>query len=101
MKAYNISRHHSFDRFSYTSGPPKIYKSSSHGRREFCANCGSQIAFRSTDDEATIEINVGTLDEPGAVLPEYHVYCDSQISWFETVDDLPRYPGAGPTQDED
>ncbi len=81
--------------FDYTKGQPKIYTSSAHGQREFCAECGSQIAFRATDTDDTVEINVGTLDDPEAITPQYHVWCNSQVSWFDTQDELPRYPESG------
>lgn len=83
--------------FSYTEGQPKIYISSTHGQREFCEACGSQIAFRATDSDATVEINVGTFDDPEVVAPEYHVWWDSRISWFDTADNLPRYSGSSNT----
>lgn len=80
--------------FRYRRGSPKIYTSSSHGQREFCADCGSQIAFRTTDSESTVELNLGTLDDPAAVSPQYHIWCASRIPWFDTADSLPRYPGS-------
>ncbi len=86
--------------FSYTEGSPKIYTSSKWGQREFCAECGSQIAFRTTDKDATVEINAGTLDDPAAVTPQYHIWCNSRVSWFDTADDLPRYPESRRTQSE-
>jgi hypothetical protein len=79
------------ENFSYTQGRPKIYASSAHGQREFCEACGSQIAFRATDSDETVEINVGTFDDPEIVEPEHHIWCNSQVSWFDTADDLPRY----------
>ncbi len=84
-------------KFRYTEGSPKIYTSSTWGQREFCADCGSQIAFRSTDSDDTVEINVGTLDDPEAITPQYHVWCDSQVSWFDTADELPRHPESSAT----
>ncbi|MFQ6005334.1 MAG: GFA family protein [Woeseia sp.] len=81
---------------AYTEGSPKIYKSSGFGQREFCPECGSQIAYRRTDNPATVEINAGTLDDPSAMMPEHHIWCDSQLPWFDTADDLPRYPEWGP-----
>jgi len=82
--------------FAYTESQPQVYRSSAHGQREFCAQCGSQIAFRATDENKTVEINVGTLEDPTSVCPQYHIWCDSQISWFEIHDDLPRHPRSGP-----
>ncbi len=84
---------------SYTEGQPKIFKSSDCGQREFCEACGSQIAFRATDSDKTVEINVGTFDDPEIVAPEYHVWCESQVSWFDTADELPRHPRSSETND--
>lgn len=88
----------SFERsgFSYVKGSPRIYRSSSHGQREFCSTCGSQIAFRSTDRPTTVEINTGTLDDPETMPPGYHIWYESRISWFDIADDLPRHAGNGP-----
>lgn len=85
----------STETFSYTQGQPKIYVSSAHGRREFCENCGSQIAFRSSRRNDNVDITVGTLDDPEAAVPQYHVWCNSRVSWFETADNLPRHRKSG------
>ena len=82
--------------FAYVKSEPAIYRSSSFGQREFCASCGSQIAFRDNDHPETIEINVGTLDDPDRAAPRYHIWYDSRVSWFETADDLPRHPTSLP-----
>jgi hypothetical protein len=84
------------EHFAYTKGSPKVYRSSSHGQREFCADCGSQIAFRDRERQGTIEINVGTMDDPEKLKPEYHIWCSSRISWFQTDDTLLRHPASGP-----
>lgn len=85
----------SSETYRYTLGEPKIYISSTHGQREFCVECGSQIAFRTSRREKNVDITVGTLDDPEAVAPEYHVWCDSQVSWFDTADKLPRHQESG------
>jgi hypothetical protein len=87
----------SLEHFDYTNGAPEVYLSSPHGQREFCAACGSQIAFRDRARQGTIEINVGTMDEPERFPPQYHIWCSSKIGWFETHDGLPRYAESGPS----
>ncbi len=77
--------------FRYTSGQPAIFPSSAHGNREFCSLCGTQIAFREAKVAETVDVNVGSLDDPLAVLPEYHIWCQSRIPWFQTADNLPEY----------
>jgi hypothetical protein len=81
--------------FAYTLGSPASYRSSPGAVREFCPKCGTQIAFRG-DGAATVDFNVASLDEPAALPPEYHIWTDSRIPWFETADALPRHRDAGP-----
>ncbi len=82
--------------FSYTGGRPESFASSSSGRREFCANCGTQIAFRDERTPDRVDVNIASLDDPARVEPKYHIWVSSQISWFDTRDDLPRYAEDGP-----
>ena len=82
--------------FAYTKGRPAIYRSSSWGQREFCANCGAQICYRDQGAAATVEINLGCLDDPTRVVPKHHIYEADRIPWFETADDLPRSAGPKP-----
>lgn len=82
--------------FRYTNGEPTIYPSSTHGNREFCSLCGTQIAFREKEPCETVDVNVGSLDDPSTVSPEYHIWCQSRVSWFETADQLPEYQQGKP-----
>jgi len=79
------------DQFEYVHGEPAIYRSSSSARREFCAACGTQILFRMDPPSEEVDVNVGSLDEPGRVEPTHHIWCASRIGWFEIADDLPRF----------
>ena len=82
--------------FAYTKGEPAIYRSSSNGRREYCPSCGSQILFRHSDTPDIVDINSCTADQPEALVPAYHSFCDSRVPWFDINDELPRYRDAGP-----
>ncbi len=42
------------------------------------------------------DINLVTLDDPVRLAPQYHIWTDSRIPWFDTADDLPRHKGNGP-----
>ena len=87
------------DQFCYTKGAPRAFRSSERGMREFCATCGTQVTFRRLEGPSTVDVNIATLDEPGAVEPEYHIWVASRLPWFETRDDLPRYMDDGPDAD--
>lgn len=38
-----------------------------------------------------VQVTVGSLDDPGIVHPEDHVWTRSQLPWFDIRDDLPRF----------
>ena len=82
--------------FAYTEGQPAIYWSSPNAQREYCQSCGSQILFRDSTEPESVWVNSCTADQPENLLPEYHIFCDSRMPWFETTDELPRYGDAGP-----
>ena len=79
------------DGFSYTRGTPARYRSSGHGHREFCGTCGTQIAYRDSEGARTVDVNVGSLDDPDAAAPRRHIWVSSRLPWFDTADDLPRH----------
>jgi hypothetical protein len=77
--------------FSYLKGEPGVYRASDRARREFCSTCGTYLVFREDDPEETLSVNTATLDDPALAPPEFHIYCESRIGWFDTADDLPRF----------
>ncbi len=38
-----------------------------------------------------VQVCVGSLDEPGRVRPDDHVWTKDQIEWFDVKDELPRF----------
>ena len=78
------------DGFSFTSGKPKIYKSSELARRSFCADCGTPLTF-SYVASSTVGIMVGTLDNPEDFEPKAHSGIESQMPWLKIDDSLPRW----------
>ena len=78
--------------FVYTQGRPAIYRSSSTGQREFCQQCGTQIAHREIENPESVDVNSGTLDDMDSVPPTHHIYVESRVPWFDIEDELPRYP---------
>ena len=39
-----------------------------------------------------MHVYLGVLDEPNKFPARMHVHCGEQICWFDTRDDLKRYP---------
>lgn len=71
-------------------------KSSSFGHRAFCGACGTPLYMRVDHQPETLDFSVATLDEPGRVVPGFHIFWASRIAWFNPGDDLPRYDGFRP-----
>jgi hypothetical protein len=84
------------DSFNYSQGRPSAFRSSAQSQREFCERCGTQIAFRRGEHAVTVDISIASLDDPSLVEPEYHIWTESRIPWFETRDTLPRHHDSGP-----
>ena len=81
-----------FDVFAVTAGKPVAYRSSAKAFRHFCGSCGTPLTWRQADNPRLVDISIASLDNPEAVAPTMHVWTDSRIPWFETADDLSRYP---------
>jgi hypothetical protein len=54
--------------FSWTSGKPATFQSSSIAERDFCAACGTPLTYRLIGGPR-IEIMTGTFDRPDRVVP--------------------------------
>jgi len=77
--------------FRYTQGAPTAYASSPGVTRTHCGRCGSPMTYDSERNPQQVDLYIGTLDEPGAIAPAYHVHVEEQLPWFEVADALPRY----------
>lgn len=80
-----------------TEGEAKVYASSEHGRRHFCADCGSGLFYHNDVTlPGIIDIQVATLDAPESLPPRVQVQLAERLPWLPHVNDLPgfdRYPG--------
>jgi hypothetical protein len=85
--------------FAWTRGEPAAYEHDSDWKtpvvRRFCAQCGTSLTYERTGS-TTLDVSVGSLDEPAVVTPAHHVYDSSRLDWFEVADELPRYEKGRP-----
>ncbi len=79
------------------TGMPRIYASSEHGRRHFCADCGTSLFYTNAKIlPGLIDVQSGTLDDPNLLPAQVHVQAAERLEWMKTAHDLPafdRYPG--------
>src|SRR5215216_1442194 len=79
-----------------TKGTPKVYQSSEHGRRQFCADCGTGLFYTNANVlPGIVDIQSATYDDPDAVPAMVHIQTAERIRWMERAHELPtfeRYP---------
>lgn len=66
--------------------------SSSHGRRAFCHDCGTQLFFESTKWPDQIDIVRALVEGPIDRAPSAHVYVSYKADWVDLDDGLDCYP---------
>ncbi len=84
------------DAVRITRGDVRVYVSSEHGRREFCADCGTGLFYRNTEVlPGIVDIQSATYDNPDAVAAQAHIQVAERIGWMAEAHTLPafeRYP---------
>jgi hypothetical protein len=77
-------------------GETKTYASSEHGRRLFCAECGSSLFYTNEIVfPGMIDVQTGTLDDPDFQPAGVQVQTAERIGWVAKLHELPefeRYP---------
>ena len=77
-------------RFKVTKGEAKAFRSSDRATRWFCGDCGGQL-YMTDDENRSVGVTLGTLDDPSAVKPTVHGWDGARVSWLCVADDLPRF----------
>ena len=79
-----------------TQGSAKVYKSSEHGRRHFCPDCGTGLFYYNEQMlPGVVDIQSATYDDANAVPPQAHIQVAERLGWMEKAHELPafdRYP---------
>jgi len=68
----------------------KWYRSSSIARRGFCGECGSSL-FWDADEQDTIGILAGSLDQPTGLKTIGHIFVAEKPDFVEISDGLPQF----------
>lgn len=59
--------------------------------RHFCGRCGGRLYTSGTLPGEVVMVQVGSLDEPGAVTPEAVIYLKDALPWDHFDPSLPAY----------
>ena len=87
--------------FAFTKGELRYYRSSRFGKRGFCAECGSPVAF-FYEGNPRVWIKIGSLDHPedwpmtkdAPWGRSAHAHTDTKVPWYEISDGLPQSTNA-------
>ncbi len=79
-----------------TKGAAKVFQSLPGAERMFCAACGSQLFFRSSEAPGMLDVSAGSLDDPAKAAPSHHNFIGTRMPWLHLAKDLPAFPGATP-----
>ncbi len=74
----------------FTKEEPKYFQTSHFAKRGFCPHCGSRLVWISPKRPEWTNVPIGSLDNSDDVAPYEHVCVESQLSWYEVDDNLPR-----------
>lgn len=78
------------DNLAFTASDTlKWFRASDIARRGFCSNCGSFL-FWQHNDENTISISMGALDEPTGLKLSKHIFVADKGDFYDITDDLPQ-----------
>lgn len=87
------------DDLEFTSGELAFVQSSPGVERGFCGSCGASVTFTQTRRPGEIDFTLATLDDPGRLAPQAHIWLRDKLPWVQIGDDLPRYQGLVNTDD--
>ena len=87
------------DQVTLTQGTPRIYHSSTDGRRQFCPTCGTGLFYTNAAMlPGIVDVQSATYDDPDAVPARIQIQLAERIGWMKDAHELPgfeRYPPQG------
>jgi hypothetical protein len=81
--------------FSFVSGDPAEYRSSSGVSRTFCGRCGTSLTYQHDGNADSIDVTTASLDLPDELPPTRHVWLEDKVSWESVNDGLPLFEQGG------
>ncbi len=75
---------------NYLTNEPTIYLTDNGVERGFCNQCGSSISYHKIGGDS-VDITVGTFDDPNSVKPAKHIWDKRRIHWINLDDGLPHF----------
>jgi hypothetical protein len=74
----------------FTGAMPNRFSSDDGVTRSFCGQCGSPVAYESSDRPSDIHLQLGLFDDLEAMPPSNHSFLNEKVSWLQADDHLPE-----------
>ncbi|HEM46961.1 MAG TPA: GFA family protein [Alphaproteobacteria bacterium] len=81
------------EKFAWTGGAPRRYRSSPGVTREFCGRCGTELTYATERAATTIDITLGSLDCAVGHAADRHIWTADRLRWLQVDGHLPTYEG--------
>lgn len=78
------------------SGRVERSASSPRLNRSFCPKCGAPLFAEPLDRPQFLAVTTASLDDPGALPPEMHIWVEDKVDWLKLDDGLPQFPQGAP-----
>lgn len=80
---------------TFSGNERKVYASNPGVGRAFCPECGTSLTWETSLRSLgpVCALHISTFDNPDTLRPVAHTFYAERLSWFDVVDDLPRYEG--------
>lgn len=73
-------------KLTWTRGEPKRFRSSNHGYRGFCGDCGTPLTYEAPDGVA---LTIAAFDDSAEIAPRIQWGIEAKLPYVDTVHDLP------------
>ena len=77
--------------FTWTRGRPVEFRSSPPVLRSFCGACGSALTYANEREPETLDVTIGSLDDPESMALEDHIWTSEGLSWMQVDDGRPHF----------
>jgi len=78
------------DQVIFTGAMPSRFSSDDGVTRSFCGQCGSPVAYESTDRPNEIHLQLGLFDDLEPLAPQDHSFLNEKVSWLHADEHLPQ-----------
>jgi len=83
----------------FTAAVPKRFTTEDGVTRSFCEQCGSPVAYETSDRPDEIHLQLGLFDDLEQLVPQDHSFLEEKVSWLQVDEHLPASSWTSKNQD--